>query len=107
MKQEEENARKQAEEAEDQIGEECMQKILASPTEPPAVSVGAIPKNGDEEEKKEEDELMKLKIVKRSKTNLRPEKDTVSNNWRHHRGQKTRLYVYGALPRVPRNSSKV
>ena len=33
-----------------------MQKILASQTEPPAVSFGAIPKDGDEEEKKEEDE---------------------------------------------------
>ena len=33
-----------------------MQKILAKPTEPPAINVGAIPKDGDEEEKKEEDE---------------------------------------------------
>ena len=33
-----------------------MQKILASSTELPALNIGAISKDGDEEEKKEEDE---------------------------------------------------
>ena len=55
-----------------------MQKILASPAEPPAVNVGAIPKDSDEEEKKEEDE--KNEAEEGEEEQDEPEDDILSNS---------------------------